>query len=176
MKSTSSGDISGSEELGGRQSKKVSDKITAQSKDMEQEKSLRVTIRVPSRSAAGKRSRRRRIEAIESISESEADELSSSADFEETVLEESVDTEDSEGYVERQAELKEKAGELARLTKRQRAKIDEDTADIGGLVQLPETIKKRHQNLTEEELTLKRNELARRRKNLSEQKLEEEKV
>lgn len=139
MKSTSSGDISGSEELGGRQSKKVSDKITAQSKDMEQEKSLRVTIRVPSRSAAGKRSRRRRIEAIESISESEADELSSSADFEETVLEESVDTEDSEGYVERQAELKEKAGELARLTKRQRAKIDEDTADIGGLVQLPES-------------------------------------
>lgn len=37
-------------------------------------------------------------------------------------------------------------------------------------------VKRRHQNLTEEELALKKDELARRRKNLSEQKLEEEKV
>ncbi|EMR08574.1 hypothetical protein PNEG_03051 [Pneumocystis murina B123] len=176
MKSTSSADISESEELIDQSRKQASDKILVKSKDMEQEKSLRITIRVPSRCMTGKRSRRRRIEAIESISESELDELSSSNDFEETVLEESLDTDDSEEYIERSRELKEKVGELTRLTKRQRARIDEDAVETNDLVQLPETIKRRHQNLTEEELALKRNELARRRKNLSEQKLEEEKM
>lgn len=143
MKSTSSDDISASEELLDDSSKKVSDKTQSRTRDIEQERSLRITIRVPNRSMAGKRSRRRRIEAIESISGSELDELGSSNEIDETIMEESVDTEESEGFTEglggRSGGMKEKAGEQIRLTKRQRARMDEEVGETNDLVQLPES-------------------------------------
>lgn len=146
------------------------------SSELQEEKSLRITIRVPNRSTTGRRHGKRRIE--ESVTETESEELSSLNDIEEdeaiALEEESVGTNDSEGlnkvYEERSNEL---IGDKMKLTKRQRAKMDDEVTEF---VQLPETIKRRHAHLTEEELALKRNELARRRKNLSEQKLEEEKM
>lgn len=142
----------------------------------EQEKSLRITIRVPTRLSHKKRRRRRRIEALESATETEIEDLSSLSDLdedEETALDESLD---SEAFIQSDRAQTELSVESSRLTKRQRAIIDEEIPGSSDLVQLPETVKKRHRNLTEEELALKKNELARRRKNLSEQKLEEEKM
>uniref|UniRef100_A0A060T6P7 ARAD1C21912p n=1 Tax=Blastobotrys adeninivorans TaxID=409370 RepID=A0A060T6P7_BLAAD len=66
--------------------------------------------------------------------------------------------------------------DITRMTARQRAKFT--TADSGlneDLLELPPEPSKKKRELTEEEMQLKRAELARRRKNLSDKRLEEEK-
>ncbi|KAG4301316.1 hypothetical protein PCANB_002290 [Pneumocystis canis] len=143
------------------------------------EKSIKITIRVPSRLNQGKKSNRHRAEIQESITETESEELSSLSDLEEDeeiVIDESQDTDDAETFVPTPHSKNNLSNKFSKLTKRQRARIDEDVAGSSNLMQLPETVRRRHQNLTEEELALKKDELARRRKNLSEQKLEEEKM
>ncbi|PQE26367.1 hypothetical protein CJF30_00001125 [Rutstroemia sp. NJR-2017a BBW] len=63
--------------------------------------------------------------------------------------------------------------DLAKLTRRQRAKFDEDAANY--LIALPDEVQtKKH--LTAEEHAMRRAEMARRRKNLSEKRNEEEKM
>ncbi|KAM3087455.1 hypothetical protein ACMFMG_001542 [Clarireedia jacksonii] len=63
--------------------------------------------------------------------------------------------------------------DLAKLTRRQRARFDEDAANY--LIALPDEVQtKKH--LTAEEHAMRRAEMARRRKNLSEKRNEEEKM
>ncbi|KAG5518661.1 hypothetical protein PMAC_002630 [Pneumocystis sp. 'macacae'] len=152
--------------------------IQSQVSRSSQEKSLRITIRVPTRSHLGKRQVRRRIGVLESATDTESEELSPLSDpneDEEIALDESLDTDDTEAFASSSYPQRALSSEASRLTKRQRARIDEELIGPSDLIQLPETVKRRRQSLTEEELALKKDELARRRKNLSEQKLEEEK-
>ncbi|CCJ29785.1 unnamed protein product [Pneumocystis jirovecii] len=127
-----------------------------------QEKSLRITIRVPTRSHLGKRSTRRRVGVLESATDTESEELSPLSDpneDEEIAHNESLDTDDIETFVSPPCPQSTLPSEASRLTKRQRARIEEELAIPSDLVQLPEMIclavKRRHQNLTEEELALK---------------------
>ncbi|KAG4304925.1 hypothetical protein PORY_001600 [Pneumocystis oryctolagi] len=158
----------------------MNDKSIQSQKNMSsQEKSLRITIRVPARPHSGRKSSRRRVGVLESATETEFEELSSLSDVnedDEIALDESLDTDDTEMFAPPSHPQEALSGGSSRLTKRQRARIDEELSRTNDLVQLPETARKRHQTLTEEELALKKDELARRRKNLSEQKLEEEKM
>lgn len=65
--------------------------------------------------------------------------------------------------------------DFSRMTARQRARYASDAPPEGSLLELPPEPIKRKVFLTVEEQQLKRAELARRRKNLSERRLEEEK-
>ncbi|KAF4548248.1 Ino eighty subunit 2-like protein [Elsinoe fawcettii] len=80
------------------------------------------------------------------------------------------DTDDSDGDGERDG-----TPDLAKLTRRQRAAYEESLESGGGLMALSnEAQKKKH--LTAEEHAMRRAEMARRRKNLSEKRNEEEKM
>lgn len=70
-------------------------------------------------------------------------------------------------------EVDDEEPDFTKMTARQRARYDESTPDR--LMELPQDLFKKKPQLTEEEQQLRRAELARRRKNMSVRRLEEEK-
>ncbi|OLL22149.1 INO80 complex subunit 2 [Neolecta irregularis DAH-3] len=103
-------------------------------------------------------------------SESSGDELNLADDVE---MEDDVDIGDNQDVeIEFDSFESTPAPEISKMTKRQRAKVEDHGDTLLELSNAPQTRK----TLTAEEQALRRSEIARKRKNHTEQKLEEEKV
>jgi Ino eighty subunit 2 len=116
----------------------------------------------------GRGASRRHVRAIPSDDEEAEEEDDDSAVDDSTAME--VDMDEDLGYDDQTSGMS--TPDITRMTARQRARYV--SAEPEEFLSLPDTGPKRKQ-LTEEERALKRAELARRRKNLSEKRLEEEK-
>lgn len=97
---------------------------------------------------------------------------------EEEEVEEEVEEEESDGLDSEELEFvdynDQGTPDPQRMTSRQKSMLTEGGASAGDFLELP--LSSRQKILSQEEQALKRTELARRRKNLSERKLEEEKM
>lgn len=113
---------------------------------------------------------------LKPVEDNEIDDDEDLSDLEDEELLDEEDADEAEGSeLDEEGATRDGTPDLTKLTRRQRAAYDETQEDEGSLMALSnEAQKKKH--LTAEEISMRRAEMARRRKNLSEKRNEEEKV